>query len=141
MKIHFQQIKAKVKYLLVSFHFLFFVLVNEDTNIRKYYLIFCLSCKGRRVRKNKETEHIVKNNHATKVTKIQKNETTKMKWAKHLWKNSGFIISGFVKTCDELVIGSWIVESGSSCERIKKSNRHYYLCWFLAEWLQALCGR
>ena len=47
----------------------------------------------------------------------------------------------FGKTCDELVIGSWIVESGSSCERIKKSNRHCHVRWFMAEWLQALCGR
>ena len=46
--------------MLISFYFLFFVLVNKVMKIPKYYVIFCLSCKARRARKNKQTEHIVK---------------------------------------------------------------------------------
>ena len=42
--------------VLISFQFSFFVLVNEFTKIRKYYIIFCLSCKARGARKNKQTE-------------------------------------------------------------------------------------
>ena len=49
-------------FLLISFHFLFFVLVNEVMKIPNYYPNFCLSCKAKQARKNEQTEHIVKKN-------------------------------------------------------------------------------
>ena len=52
--------------MFISFHFSIFVVVNEVTKIQKYYVIFCSSCKARRARKNKQTEHIVK-----KITQLK----------------------------------------------------------------------
>ena len=49
-----------------------------STKLRKYYVIFCLSCKARQARKNKQTKPIVK-----KITQLKwpKYEKTKIpKW-------------------------------------------------------------
>ena len=40
--------------------FFVLVLVKEVTKMPKYYVIFCLSCKAGRARKNKQTEHITR---------------------------------------------------------------------------------
>ena len=66
-----------LKVMLISFHFLFFVLVKEVTKIQKYIVIFCLSCKARHARKNKQTEHIVKKIMQLKWPKYEKTKIPK----------------------------------------------------------------
>jgi len=68
----------------ISFHFLFFVLVDEVTKIWKYYIMFVyffIICLARLAL---QTENTVKKITQPKVTKIWKNKVTKMKWNKHL---------------------------------------------------------
>ena len=61
-----------------SSHFLFLVTFGDEvTKIQKYIVIFCLSCKARHARKNKQTEHIVKKIMQLKWPKYKKTKIPK----------------------------------------------------------------